>query len=62
MTAEEIEYAIEACFERKVDRIDDAFCSGRMDRAEYDAAMAEASAQVERDYAEARKTFPHAFA
>lgn len=53
----EIEYAIESRFERTVDRIDDAFCSGRMGKREYDRAMKAAAKAVDAEYAEARKLF-----
>jgi hypothetical protein len=61
MTSEEIEYAIESRHERKVDAIDARFIRGDLDRAEYEKAMQDAADEVERQYAEARKTWPEAF-
>jgi uncharacterized protein (DUF2164 family) len=61
VTLNEIEFAIESRFERKVDRIDDAFCSGKMGKREYNAAMKAAAAAVESDWSEARKTWPALF-
>ena len=61
MTYSEIEYAIEDAFERRTDRIDGLFVSGKLTKRQYDAKMKESAAQVERDWQRARDVWPHLF-
>lgn len=50
LSPQEREFFIEEWVERQCDRIDNAFCNGRLSHDEYQARMAEMSAEAERLY------------